>query len=103
MVGVLGLVLLIASIGLMAYSVVLRPVSPAFARQLKNPSAIIGGVVAMALFAITHEVLHYRYVWAFLGLLAGLYLFGREVPSVPTVADPVGGGPALRGELVAAS
>jgi len=101
-VGVLGLVLLIASVNVMAYSVVLRPLWPAFARHLKNPSAIIGGVVAMAIFAITHEVLHFRYVWGFLGILAGLYLFGREVPSDPVVAVPVDGGPDLRGELVAA-
>jgi hypothetical protein len=90
-VGVLGLVTLIASVGVMAYSVVLRPLSPAFARHLKNPSVIIGGVVAMAIFAITHEVLHFRYVWGFLGILAGLYLFGREVPP-RGLADPVVGG-----------
>ena len=85
LVGVLGLILLIASIGVMTYSVVFRPLSPAFVGVLRNPSAVIGGVVAMALFAITHEVLHYRFGWTFLGILAGLYLFGREVPSVPVV------------------
>jgi len=84
-VGVLGLVLLIASIGVMTYSVVLRPLSAAFAGVLENPTAIVGGVVAMGLFAITHEVLHYRFAWTFLGILGGLYLFGREAPSAPVV------------------
>ena len=101
-VGALGLVLLIASIGVMAYSVVLRPLSPTFARELKNPSAIVGGAVAMALFAITHEVLHFRFLWAFFGILAGLYLFGREVPSDPATAVVVGG-PEARAGLVAAN
>jgi O-antigen ligase len=95
-IGALGLVLLVTSIGVMAYSVALRPLSPAFARRLANPSVIVGAGVAMALFAVTHEVLHYRFGWAFLGILAGLYLFGRE-------AAPASGGPSGREELVAAS
>jgi O-Antigen ligase len=86
-IGVLGLVLLIASIGVMGFFVVGRPLSSAFARRLTNPSAIVGGVVAMAVFSTTHEILHYRHVWAFLGILAGLYLFGRESPSDDSVLE----------------
>lgn len=80
-IGFVGLVILMAGIGVRAYSDVMRPLSPAFARLLKNPSAIIAGVMALAVFAMTHEILHYRHVWAFLGIVAGLYLFGRRVPS----------------------
>lgn len=96
--GVLGLLVLIGSIAVMAYSVVFRPLVPGFARQLRHPPALIGALVALAVYAITHETLHYRYVWALFGILAGLYLFGREVPAVPVV----GGSPPLRGarELV---
>jgi hypothetical protein len=90
--GVIGLVLLIGSLAVMAYSVVFRPLSPAFARTLRHPSASIGALVALALFAVTHETLHYRYEWAFFGILAGLYLFGREVPPVPVVGGIVAAG-----------
>jgi O-antigen ligase len=90
--GAIGLVLLIGSLAVMAYSVVFRPLSPAFARTLRYPSASIGALVALALFAVTHETLHYRYEWAFFGILAGLYLFGREVPPVPVVGGIVAAG-----------
>ena len=85
--GVIGLALLIGSLAVMAYSVVFRPLWPAFARTLRYPSASIGALVALALYAVTHETLHYRFVWAFFGILAGLYLFAREVPPVPVVGS----------------
>ena len=32
----------------------------------------------MAVAAFTHEVLHYRHLWALLGILAAIHLFGRD-------------------------
>jgi hypothetical protein len=37
----------------------------------------------MAVSAFTHEVLHYRHFWALLGILAAIYLFGREGEPAP--------------------
>jgi len=89
-VGAIGLLILVVGVGVRAFSIVLRPLRPEFARQLRNPSAVVGGAIALAVFATTHEILHYRHVWAFLGILAGLYLFGREMQS-----DSVPGGPSF--------
>ncbi len=94
-IGAVGLLLLMAAVGVRAFSVARRPPPKLFARMLNNPSAIIGIVVAMAVFATTHEILHYRHVWAFLGILGGIYLFGRPMPSTRVrvgSVSPVGGG-----------
>jgi O-antigen ligase len=98
-VGALGLLLLIASVAVMAYSVVRRPLSQAFADRLGNSSAIAGAVAAMAVYAMTHELLHYRHVWALLGILAGIYLFGRETPAEVGVLS---GSPSVGGDLAPA-
>ena len=82
-VGAIGLLLLMGAIGVRAFSVGRRAPPPATPALLRNPSAIIGVVIAMAVFATTHEILHYRHVWAFLGIIAGLHLhlFGGPRPS----------------------
>jgi hypothetical protein len=38
---------------------------------------LVGGIITVWVTGFTHEVLHYRQVWAFFGVLAGLYLFAR--------------------------
>jgi hypothetical protein len=84
-IGVIGLLLLIGSVGVMTYSVVFRPLLPGFSRQLRHPAALVGAFLAHALYAIPHETLHYRYLWALLGIVASLYLFGREAQRVPEI------------------
>jgi hypothetical protein len=83
--GAIGLLILMVGIGVRAFSLALRPLLPAFDRIVRNPAALVGGVVTLGLTATTHEVMHYRHGWAFLGLLAGLYLFAKARP----VADLV--------------
>jgi O-antigen ligase len=75
-IGEIGLVILVVGIGIRAFAVARRPLRPPFARVLTSPSAIFGVVVIMAFTAITHEILHYRHAWAFLGLLAALHYHG---------------------------
>jgi hypothetical protein len=38
------------------------------------PAALGGACAAFALTSLTHEVLHYRWFWTLLGLLAAAYL-----------------------------
>ena len=78
--GAIGLILFMGAVGMRAFSVARRPLKPQFARVLSSPAAIFGAVIAMAFFAITHEILHYRHAWAFFGLLAALHLHGRARP-----------------------
>jgi O-antigen ligase len=83
--GVLALLLLVGAIAVRAARVSVRGLSPEFARAVPNPAAMAGIFLAFAVTALTHEVLHYRHMWALLGILAALYLFGRPAP-VPRTA-----------------
>jgi O-antigen ligase len=80
-IGVIALVVFMAGIGIRASAISLRPLSPAFAHVVRMPSIAIGCGVALAVTATTHEILHYRHVFALLGIIAGLYLFARETPA----------------------
>jgi O-antigen ligase len=75
-IGFIGLLVLVAGIGIRAFTVSLRRLKEPFARLLTRPAAMAGVVVVMGFTAITHEVLHYRHAWALFGLLAAIYWYG---------------------------
>ena len=76
--GFVGLMLLIGTIVIRASNIEPRRLTAQFRRVVPSTAPLIGALVAMAVSAFTHEVLHYRHFWALLGILAALYLFGRE-------------------------
>jgi O-antigen ligase len=79
--GALGLVGVLLFAGALAVRVAAvwtpRRLSAGFAGAVPKPAALAGGLVAIAVFSFTHEVLHDRTVWAFLAVIAALYLWGR--------------------------
>lgn len=81
--GFVGLMLLIGTIIIRASNIDPRRLSVGFRRVVPSTAPLIGALVAMAVSAFTHEVLHYRHFWALLGILAAIYLFGREDASSP--------------------
>jgi hypothetical protein len=93
-IGVIGLMLLIGSLIRMTASFATRPLDPGFARVAKHPEFLAGALVAVAVSSLTHEVLHFRYVWPLFGLVACLYLWARQDAAVP---DGVRIDPAARG------
>ena len=76
-VGFIGLVVLIVGLLVRTFTVALKPIASAYERVVRNPAALVGGIITVWVTGFTHEVLHYRQVWAFFGVLAGLYLFAR--------------------------
>jgi len=82
--GFVGLMLLIGTIIIRASNIDPRRMSAEFRRVVPSTAPLIGALVAMAVSAFTHEVLHYRHFWTLLGVLAALYLFAREEESSPT-------------------
>ena len=66
-----------------------RRLSAGFAVAVPYPAALVGGLVAVAVFSFTHEVLHDRGVWALFAVIAALHLWGRGGVS----AEPRGGRP----------
>ncbi|HEX2773253.1 MAG TPA: O-antigen ligase family protein, partial [Micromonosporaceae bacterium] len=55
-----------------------RGVSPPFREVVPRPELLAAAVVAIAVSALFYEVLHFRHVWALLGLIAALELTGRR-------------------------
>lgn len=78
--GPLGIAGLIMFIGAIAWRLPLgraRVVDRSWRRSAGSGAALIGIAVAMAISATTHEVLHYRHLWALLGLLAAVHRWSR--------------------------
>ena len=75
-VGVIGLIVLVFGLLIRAHMLALRGLSSAFQHLVREPSALLGGVVVIWILAGTHEVLYDPVVWAFFGLVGGLYLVG---------------------------
>lgn len=71
--GVAGLVILAGAIGYRVTRSKRRDRGSPFARAAGTGAAAAGAVVALAASALTHEILHYRHLWALLGLIAAVH------------------------------
>lgn len=80
--GVLGGLALMALAGAVAVRArrISRPggVGPPFRELVPRPELLAAAVVAIAVSALFYEVLHFRHIWALLGLIAALELTGRR-------------------------
>jgi O-antigen ligase len=76
--GMAGLLLLVLEIVLLAVAI-WNPVRlrTGFAAALPAPAYVVGALVVVAVFSLTHEALHERPLWTLLGLLAAFGLWGR--------------------------
>lgn len=84
--GLLALAALIAAIAARIAAITSRRSSPRLAAAVPVPAALGGACVAFALTAVTHEVLHYRWFWTLLGMVAAAYLLW--VPARGAVTSP---------------
>ena len=50
----------------------------AFAEVIPRPELLLSAVVAMGLAALFYEVLHFRHLWALLGVIAATEVWGRR-------------------------
>jgi O-antigen ligase len=57
-----------------------RPLSPRLHAVVPVPAALAGACVAFAAFAVTHEMLHYRWLFTLLAVIAALHLLQRAEP-----------------------
>ena len=78
--GELALLLLVAGVAVRAASLDPRRLPNDFARVIPETAPLIGALVAMAVTAATHEVLHYRHLWLLLGIVAALYVVADKRP-----------------------
>ena len=78
-VGLLGVLLLAVAIAMRAAGVSrTRQLTPGYRRVVRTPAFVVGALVTVLVFSLTHEALHDRTVWTLLGLLAAMYAWGRQ-------------------------
>ena len=70
--GAVGLVLLIWVVGARFSRLVTRPQRPHVSAVVPRPEYLLGLVFAFAVAGLFYEVLHFRHLWALLGLGAGI-------------------------------
>lgn len=70
--GVIGLVLLVASAAWRTGQLLRAPPGTGFARQLPRPLGLVAALIAMGVAGTYHEVEHFRFVWLLLVLVAVL-------------------------------
>jgi hypothetical protein len=89
-IGVVGLALFIGSLMRMTASFAARPLAPGFASVIPAPRYLAGAVVLVAVATLSHEVLHFRHVWALFGLVAAVYLWARDPArrGAPLISQP---------------
>lgn len=78
MIGAVGLLVLIGSVGVRTWTVATKPLTPEFAELFPRMSPLVGGVLALALSASYYQIFHFRHVWAFFAVIAAVYLWGRK-------------------------
>ncbi|GAA4059077.1 O-antigen ligase family protein [Streptomyces shaanxiensis] len=70
--GVVGIVILLLSAGWRASVVLRAPPGEGFAAQVPRPLGVVAALLAMGLAGTYREVLHYRFAWILLALVAVL-------------------------------
>ena len=81
--GPLGLLAVLGLVGVVAARLVRisgRPLPPRLQSAVPVPAALTGACVAFALTALTHEILHYRWLWTLLAIVAAVHLLARAEP-----------------------
>lgn len=71
-VGLLGLLLLVGTVALWAAPLVRRNLSAGFAAAVPRPAGLVAGLLALGFISYYEEVLHFRFLWALLGIVAVL-------------------------------
>jgi O-antigen/teichoic acid export membrane protein len=78
--GVLGgfaLVLLLLIVGTRCRRIASRPLRPEYEDVVPRPELLGAAVIGMFISATLYQVLHFRHLWALLGVIAALDLYGR--------------------------
>ena len=77
LLGGIGLLLLILVLAYHARRV-LGPLQSGYVAVVRHPGALAGALVAYAIAANIYEVLHFRYLWTLLAVVAAVSIWGRR-------------------------
>jgi O-antigen ligase/polysaccharide polymerase Wzy-like membrane protein len=77
-IGLAGVLLLVASVIRYAGAVATLPARSRYASAVIQPNALVGGVAAALLVGTVYELLHVRHVWALFAIVAATAIWGRK-------------------------
>ncbi len=77
-IGVLGLLLLLASVLVRTLTVAIRPLRPEVEAIVPRPNALAGAVLGTLVSSSVYELLHVRHVWTLFAIVAAIYAWGRR-------------------------
>jgi hypothetical protein len=80
--GVAGLALLFGALTRASASIARGGLRPAFAPAVAAPRFLVGGLAVVAVGSLSHEILHFRHVWALFAIVAAVSLWA-VAPSSP--------------------
>jgi O-antigen ligase len=80
LLGLVGVILLMAGVVLRAWAVVRRPLEPDVASVIRRPEALLGAVVGVGQSMSFYELLHVRHVWTLFALIAASQIVGSVSP-----------------------
>jgi O-antigen ligase len=92
LMGSIALILLIASVARRMATFAIRPLASGYAAVLSAPQFLAGALFVLAISSLTHEILHFRNVWALLGLVAAVSLWARPDVAGADTTDGIGEG-----------
>jgi hypothetical protein len=77
-VGLLGLLVLVGTAAVRAGPLVRGPLAARYAAVVPAPAGLVAGLLVLATNSLYEEVLHYRFLWLLLGVVAVLGRDGRR-------------------------
>lgn len=77
-IGLAGLLLLMATVAYRSLGLSASHLRPGFAAVIARPNALLGAVLGTFIASTVYELLHLRHLWALFGIVAALYIWGRE-------------------------
>lgn len=76
--GGIGLVCLLLIIAARCRRIAARPLRREYAELIPRPELLGVAMIGMSISAMFYEVLHFRHLWALLGIIAAIDLYGRR-------------------------
>lgn len=77
-IGLAGLLLLLGTVSLRSLGLTVSRLRPGFEALVARPNALLGAVLGTFVASTVYELLHLRHLWALFGIVAALYIWGRE-------------------------
>jgi hypothetical protein len=77
-IGFLGVLLLVGSLGRRTLSVATGKLTEGYAAVVVRPNALLGAVAGTAVAGLVYELFHVRHVWALFAFVAAVQIWGRR-------------------------